>query len=198
MGFIFDIMVKWLKDLGHSLSGLYSLLPSAWHKLIDFKDKTLSLISDIQTLIANVEAVINDIKTFEINPKWNSRVIVAPRVVEKIQELYDVPIRITNDIKDLVKLLREKVQPTEFKVEDVEELDGVPAKLAKAGEKILGFVTLIIDALVSIEAMVADLSDIVDAIKTTLEDLKGLDALFLPQSSTKKTVDKHYRSRIKG
>ena len=190
-------MIKWLKDLGHSLTGLYGLLPGAWTKLIEFKNHTLSLFTDIQKLISDVEAVIQDIKTFEVNPKWNTRVIVAPRVVERIQELYDVPIRITNDIKDLVKLLREKVQPTEFKVEDVEELDGVPAKLAKAGEKILGFVTLIVDALVSIEAMVADLEDIVDAIKTTLEDLKGLDALFLPQGSTKKTVDKHYRSRIK-
>jgi len=190
-------MIKWLKDLGHSLGGLYSLLPSMWQKFISFKDKTLSLFDDIHKLVSDVEAVIQDIKTFEINPKWSSRVIVAPRVVERIQELYDVPVRIMDDVKDLVKLLREKVQPTEFKVEDVEELDGVPAKLAKAGEKILGFATLIIDALVSIESMVADLADIVDAVKTTLEDLKGLDALFLPQNSTKKTVDKHFRSRIK-
>jgi len=190
-------MVKWLKDLGHSLTGLYGLLPSLWHKIIDFKTHTLSLLFDVHKLITDTETVIQEIKDFEINPKWNSRVIVAPRVVERIKELYDVPIRIANDVKDLVKLLREKVQPTEFKVEDVEELDGVPAKLAKAGEKILGFATLIIDALVSIEAMVADLADIVDAIKTTLEDLKGLDALFLPQNSTKKTVDKHFRSRIK-
>jgi len=190
-------MVKWLKDLGHSLSGLYALLPNLWHKVIEFKDKTLSLLSDTQKLVSDVETVIQDIKTFEINPKWNSRVISAPKAVEHIKELYDVPIRIANDIKDLVKLLREKVQPTEFKVEDVEELDGVPAKVAKAGEKILGFVTLIVDALVSIESMVADLGDIVDAVKTTLEDLKGLDALFLPQNSTKKTVDKHFRTRIR-
>jgi len=173
------------------------LLPSLWQRLISFKDKTLSLFTDIHQLVSDVEQVIQDIKTFEINPKWNTRVIVAPRVVERIQELYDVPIRISNDIKDLVQLLREKVQPTEFKVEEVSDLDGVPAKLAKVGEKILGFATLIIDSLVAIESMVADLADIVDAVKTTLEDLKGLDALFLPQGSTKKTVDKHYRSRIK-
>jgi hypothetical protein len=190
-------MVKWLRDLGHSLGGLYTLLPGLWGKVVDVKDKTLSLFTDINTLISNVEVVIQDIKTFEINPKWNSRVIVAPRVVEKIQELYEVPTRIITDVKDLVSILREKLQPAEIKVSDVEGLDGVPLKLVKAGEKILGFVTLIIDALVSIESAVHDLNDIVDAVKTTLEDLKGLDALFLPQGSTKKMVDKHYRSRIK-
>jgi hypothetical protein len=188
-------MVKWLKDLGHSLKGLYPLLTQLWGKVLDVKNKTLSLFDDINKLVSNVEAVVQDIRTFEINPKWNTRVIVAPRVVEKIQELYEVPTRIITDIKDLVQLLKDKVQPAEVEVEDVEGLDGVPLKLAKAGEKILGWATLIIDSLLAIESALADLNDIVDAIKTTLEDLKGLDALFLPQGSPKKTVDEHYRKR---
>ncbi len=190
-------MVKWLKDLGHSLTGIYGLLTQLWGKVLDVKNKTLSLFTDIRTLIDNTEAVVNDIKTFTINPKWSSRVIVAPRVVERIQELYDVPTRIITDVKDLVSLLKEKIEPAEVNVEDVGDLDGVPLKLAKAGEKILGWAVLLLDALTAIESMIADLNDIVDALKTTLEDLNGLDALFLPQTSTKKTVDKHYRSRIK-
>jgi len=190
-------MIKWLKDLGHSLGGLYSVLTSLWGKIVDVKNKTLSLFTDINALISGVEEVVHDIKHFSINPKWNSRVIVAPRVVERIQELYDVPVRIMTDVKDLVKLLKEKIQPAEVNIEDVEGLDGVPLKLARAGEKILGWATLLIDSLIAIESAVADLNDIVDAVRTTLEDLEGLDALFLPQGSTKKTVDKHYRSRIK-
>lgn len=191
-------MVKWLKDLGHSLGGLYGLVTTIWGKVTDVFTKTKSLFSDVENLITNAETVINDIKTFSINPKWNSRVIVAPRVIERIQELYDVPTRIINDVRDLVKLLKEKVNVAETPdIEEVKSLDGAPSKLLKVGEKILGWATLIIDALISIESAVADLNDIVDALKTTLEDLNGLDALFLPQTSTKKTVDKHYRSRIK-
>lgn len=190
-------MIKWLKDLGHSLGGLYGLFTGLWGKVLEVKDKTLSLFDDINKIISGVETVINDIKTFEVNPKWNSRVILAPRVIEKVRELYDVPTRIVSDVKDLVRLLKEKIQPAEVNLEDVKALDGVPTKLLRAAEKILGWVTLLLDSLLAIEAAVADLNDIVDAIRTTLEDLKGLDALFLPQSSTKKTVDKHFRTRIK-
>jgi hypothetical protein len=185
----------WFRSLGHSLTGIFSLLGGLWHKLIEIKDKTLSLFTDVHTLVSGAEQVIRDIQNFEVNPKWNSRVILATHVVDKIKTLYDIPRRIVTDVQDLVRLLREKVQPTEIKLEDVEGLDGVPAKLLRAGEKILGFATLIIDALVAIESAVADLNDIVDALREVLEDLQGLDALFLPQGNRKKTVDEHYRKR---
>jgi hypothetical protein len=189
------MLPKFLRDLGHSLSSLYNLLPTFWHKIIDIKDKTLNLFENVHKLVSNVEAVVQDIRTFEINPKWNTRVISAPRVVDHIKELYDVPSRIITDVKDLITLLREKIQPTEFKIEDTEGLDGAPLKIIKVGEKILGFATLIVDSLVAIESALDDLNDIVDAIKTSLEDLKGLDALFLPQGNPKKSVDAHYRKR---
>jgi hypothetical protein len=189
------MLPKFLRDLGHSLSSLYNLLPTFWHKIIDIKDKTLNLFENVHKLVSNVEAVVQDIRTFEINPKWNTRVISAPRVVDHIKELYDVPSRIITDVKDLITLLREKIQPTEFKIEDTEGLDGAPLKIIKVGEKILGFATLIVDSLVAIESALDDLNDIVDAIKTSLEDLKGLDALFLPQGNPKKVVDSHYRKR---
>jgi hypothetical protein len=188
-------MVKWFQDLGHSLGGLYRILGGLWGKLVQVKDRTLSLFDDIQTLVSGVNEILNDIKNFQINPKWNSRVIVVPRVVERIQEIMDVPSRVCVDVKDLVQLLREKVQPAEINVEDVEGLDGVPLKLARAGEKILGFATLIIDSLIAIESALADLNDIVDAVRTVLEDLQGLDALFLPQGNPKKVVDVSYRQR---
>jgi hypothetical protein len=189
------MLPKFLRDLGHSLSSLYSLLPTFWQKIIDIKDRTLNLFNNVQTLVSNVEAIVQDIRTFEILPKWNTRVISAPKVVDHIKELYDVPFRIITDVKDLIQLLREKIQPTEFKVEDTEGLDGAPLKILKVGEKILGFATLIIDSLIAIESALDDLNDIVDAIKTSLEDLKGLDALFLPQGNPKKIVDSHYRKR---
>jgi len=162
---------------------------------LDIKDKTLNIFTNVTKLVTGAETIMSDIQNFEINPKWNSRVILAPRVVEKIQELYDVPMRIVNDVRNLMTLLKEKIQPAEVNLEDVKGLDGVPTKLLRACEKILGWATLIIDSLVAIESAIDDLNDIVDAIRTTLEDLKGLDALFLPQGSTKKLVDISYRKR---
>lgn len=188
-------MIKWLRDLGHTLSGLFSLLHSLWAKVLDVKNKTLHIFDNLSQLVGNVEAIIRDIQNFEINPKWNSRVIVAPRVVERIKELYDVPMRIVTDVRDLVSLLKEKIEPAEVNTEDIEAIEKLPGKLVKAGEKIIGWATLIIDSLITIEQAIDDLNDITDAIRQSLEDLQNLDALFLPQGSTKKTVDVHYRKR---
>jgi hypothetical protein len=188
-------MVQWLRNLGHSLGGLFSLLTTLWGKVLEVKNNTLHILDNAQSLVSDVETIVDDIRHFDMNPKWNTRVIAVPKMIDHIRELYDVPARIINDVKDLVRLLKEKVQPAEVNLEDVEGLDGVPTKLLRAGEKILGWATLVIDALIAIESAIADLHDITQAIRQTLEDLQGLDALFLPQGSTKKTVDEHYRKR---
>ena len=190
-------MVQWLRNLGHSLSGLFNLLGGLWGKALEVKDKTLHLFDDIRTLVSDCETIVSDIQHFSINPKWNSRVIQVPKMIDHIQQLYDVPMKIVTDVKDLVRLLKEKIEPAEVNLEDVKALDGVPTKLLRACEKILGWATLIIDSLLAIESAVADLQDIATQLRQTLEDLNGLDALFLPQSSTKKTVDKHFRTRIR-
>lgn len=188
-------IVSWLRNLGHSVGGIYGLLTQLWSKVTQIKTNTLNIFANLNTLLSDVEQIVDDIKNFDINPKWNTRVISAPKAVEHIKDLYDVPARIIDDVKDLVKQLKEKVEPAEVNVEDVEGLDGIPTKLLKAGEKILGWATLIIDSLISIESAIADLNDIASTLRRTLEDLQGLDALFLPQGSTKKTVDIRYRKR---
>lgn len=191
----FKGIIDVVKGLSGVLGTVWTFVTGLWGKLVDVYSKTLSLFDDIHTLVSNTQAVVNDIRTFEINPKWNSRVISAPRVVDNIKELYAVPERILNDVRDLVQLLKEKIQPADIKPSTIEEAESLPVKIAKVGEKILGFATLIIDSLVAIESAVADLNDIVDAVKTTLEDLNGLDALFLPQGNPKKVVDVTYRRR---
>jgi hypothetical protein len=191
----FKGIVDGIKALSGSLATIWNLITGLWGKLVDIYNKTLSLFDDIRNLVSNVEAVVQDIRTFDINPKWNTRVISAPRVVDHIKELYEVPQRIITDVKDLVQLLKDKIQPAEIKPSTIEEAESLPVKIAKIGEKILGFATLIIDSLLAIESAVADLNDIVDAIQTSLEDLKGLDALFLPQGNPKKSVDITYRKR---
>ena len=188
-------MIQWLRNLGHSLGGLVTLITDLWGKARDVKDHTLSLFSDVRTLIDNVGTVVTDIQNFQINPKWNSRVIVVPRVVEKITELYAVPQRIITDVRDLVQLLKNKIEPAEVNTEDIDALDRLPEKFVHVGTKILGWATLIVDSLLAIESALADLNDIVDALRTTLEDLNNLDALFLPQGNPKSVVDKHYRKR---
>jgi hypothetical protein len=192
---MFKKIIDGIKGLSGTLGALWNMVTGLWGKLVDIYTKALSLFDDIHTLVSNVEVVVQDIRTFDIQPKWNSRVISAPRVVDHIKELYEVPQRIITDVKDLVQLLKEKIQPAEIKPSTIEEAETLPVKIAKIGEKILGFATLIIDSLVAIESAVADLNDIVDAVKTSLEDLKGLDALFLPQGNPKKSVDAHYRKR---
>jgi hypothetical protein len=188
-------MIQWLRSLGTGIRGLYGLLTSLWAKVLDVKNKTLSLFADIHALISGVEQVVNDIRNFDINPKWNSRVISVPKAVDQIKQLYEVPNRIIVDVKDLIEILKTKIEPMEVEPTDVEGLDELPLKLTKVGERAFAWVTLILDALLAIENAVADLNDIVDQLRQTLEDLQGLDALFLPQGRPKTTVSLTYRKR---
>ncbi len=191
-------MPTWLRSLGHSLTGVFGLLRTLWAKVLDVKNNTINLFSNINTLVSDIITVIHDFQTFTINPKWNTRVISAPRVLVNVQELMAIPERVANDVRDLVQQLKTKIEPMEVNLSDLDGLDGIPTKLLSAGEKIIGWLSLVVDSLTTIEAAIADLQDIASALRTVLEDFQGLDGLFLPQGSTKTVVDISYRKRNVG
>ena len=160
-----------------------------------FKDNTVGIFDAASTLIEDTTDEYIQIRDFKSRPQWRNRVISVPKAVENIQKLVEVPNQVLTAFKDLVNQLKQKLDPGAFKLDDLEGIEDLRAFIGKFGskfaagaEKLLGAVALIVDALVTIRAVIDDLQSIVDAVKTVREDLENLDGLFLQQNNPRKIV----------
>lgn len=190
------------KNLGGNLAAIWNFVCHAYQRIKDFFSHLLSLMSRIRQLISDVEDEVQQIKDFSFDPKWRTRVISVPIAYEKIHRLAtEIPTEIIDAVKDLVEKVRSRVEAGSGGTEDFDatDLDAdlklIPEKLAKCGEKILGFVTLLFDAVDTISSMVDDLQTLVDDFREIRQDIENLDAIFLSNSSPRKTVDIAYRKR---
>jgi len=185
-------MWAWLKrQLDAILHVLFSAVPtfrSLWQKVVDFKTRTLNIFNDIQTLVDGVRHEVEAIRDFQLRPQWKNRVIHVPRAIDAIQRVPAIIEDFVQQIKSLVADLKSRIEPAEVNVEDVEGLERTPAKLLGIGERLLGWATLIIDSLVTIENTIQELNQLVSDIRDFRELLENLDGLFLPQSNPKHSV----------
>jgi hypothetical protein len=191
-----------LRGVAGNLLAIWDFVCHAYQHIKDFFNHLLTLFGRIEQLISDVEDEIQQIKDFEFDPHWKTRVISVPRAYEKIHRLAtEIPGEITTAIKDLVKQVKQRVEAGSGSTEDFDpaDLEGdlklVPEKLAKCGEKILGFVTLLFDTVQTISSVVDDLQTLVSDFREIRMDIENLDAIFLPSGSKKKTVDISYRKR---
>lgn len=193
-------MWSWLLTL---LNGLVARLPAPlqrlWHLLTDFVTRTKTLSADAHTLVANVATELDAIRHFTFQPQWRTRVINVPRLEQAVQDRIGSVTDIANRVRDELATIREKVhaQPTfnPSELEDLKILRRLPQRVVAAAEKLLGWATLILDAVVSIEQLVQDANAIVNDIREIRITIETLDVLFLPQGNPKSTVDVKYRKR---
>jgi hypothetical protein len=160
-----------------------------------FKDSTIGILDAATQLNDSVRQVIDTVVHFQEQPHIKSRVISLPRVVQNAQELVSLPGQIIDALKEMWDSLRNKLTPDAFDVEELEGLEDLRAIVTKFGtkisagfEKILGIVSIVVDALVTIRTTIDDLQTIVDAVQTVIDDVENLNGIFLPQDNPRKTV----------
>jgi hypothetical protein len=192
-----DLIKPLLDKLAPSLMRIYNHIRQAIDKIIHFKTAVTSMFHKIETLVSNVETEIEAIKNFEFNPQWKTRVISVPRAIEDTQDLIDQAKDAVSAIRDLVSKFKDKLNaPEEIEPSEMEkDIEKIGEKLGKGCEKILGWLTLIVDAFLTIDEGIDDLQIIVDAFSALRNEVEHLDTLFLPQGNPKKVVDEHYRKR---
>lgn len=181
-------LIRLLSPILRPIRGLVSIFTK-------FKDNTVGILDAATHLIQSATDEYEKIKDFSLKPEWKHRVISPEKVIENIQALIEVPRKVLAAFNDLVNQLRGKLAPEAFNVDElegIEDLRGLFTKLgsrlARGFEKVLGIITLVVDALVSIRSTIDDLQSIVDSIETVRKDLEGFDLLFLPQNNKRKTV----------
>jgi hypothetical protein len=190
------------KNLGGNLMSLWNLIGHAYQFIKNFWNHLTTLLSRAERLVHDIEVEINALKAFEFDPRWRTRVISVPRAYEKLHRLaVDIPGEISTAVRDLIQQVKSKIEAgtgasEDFDPEDLKsDLKLLPEKVAKCGEKVLGFLTLITDAVISISAMIDDLQTLVSDFREIREDIENLDAIFLPSGGPRAPVTIHYRKR---
>jgi len=169
-------------------------------------DKISAGISDIVHLFGRTKALVDEVRTevdawrnFNANPKFKNRVTNIRKAVEATKNLVVGIPAAWQALVDVVSQFKEKLtetNPTAEAEEAISDLESAGEggitklfpKLARSGERILGVVTLIVDAVGGISAVISDLQTIVDELKMVRTEIEDLDTLFLSQKNKRRTV----------
>jgi hypothetical protein len=174
-----------LKDIWHGIWNFFKNLFSAVDKQIigvaEFVDK-------IEAALLNAQQQLKDFQTFDFDPKFKTRVISVPRAVNSFQDLW---LTITQDLLAKFRELENNVKFIKDRLTGNVPREGTEAEVPAAVNllsEIQTFLTVFGDTFTKL----VDLTGTIDDIKKRIETL---DDLFLPQGSTKTTVDIKYRKR---
>jgi hypothetical protein len=190
---LLDPILNKIKDLLGPFGKLFDILTRFWHNLTN-------LFNDIQLLVDSIQAEILAWRTFKENVAIRTRVINVKSAIDKTEELWQQVVAAKDAVIDLWKTLKAKTElggnPTEEAEEAIADIEGSGLKglvekfpkLFKGLEKVLGFVTLVADALESIIEGIHDLQAIVNALSALRREIEELDTVFLSQKNRRKTV----------
>lgn len=157
------------------------------------KENTVGIVSASTDVTDTVERIFDEIKNFSFRPNVKSRVISLPAAQQRIQQLIAAPGQIIDAVKELIAQVKSKIDVAEFNVEELEGLEDLRSIVTKFGskiaagfEKILGVVTIVVDALVSIRQGIRDIQTILDSVEEIVTDVSNLDAIFLSQKNPRR------------
>lgn len=149
--------------------------------------------------------IINEIdawKNFTQAVPVRTGVINIPKAVEQTQKVIDEIKNAWRAIVDLFKEIKKQSQgqqedPTTEAEDIMTDLESGGAKnliekfpkVAKAFEKVLGFLAVIVGVLETLQKTIDDLKTIVDAIKDIREEIEFGSTIFLQQKNARKRVN---------
>jgi hypothetical protein len=191
--FLTPLLTK-IKQMLGPFGKLFDLIGQFWTGLTSSFEKG-------QLFAHNLVGEINAWKNFTTSIPYRTGVINIPKAVEQTIELINQIKAAWFAIVDIGKQIRKQVQgQTESPVEEAEEavkdiessgikslLEKFP-KLAKGLEKVLGFLAILIGVTESIEALIDDLTEILDAVRGIREEVEGGSTVFLQQKNSRKAL----------
>ena len=193
-------LLDFLSPLLNRIKAALGPLGKLWDKVVEAWNHITGIITNGDKLVESIKGEIDAWKNFKEDIRFSSRVINLEKAIAKTEELFQGIPDSWHAIQDLVKNIKEKLNVSEPKPSEVEELESefeeggisnllkrFPA-LAKFFEKALGFLTLLVDALESIANAIDDHQTIVDEAKRIRLEIEQLDSIFLQQNNKRKNI----------
>lgn len=188
------------RQISSELSALFAIAGAFFSTENFAPEKFLEIQANFAQLIQTFETEFERVKDFKFDPKWKTRVINAPRVVISFENIVNVFVQALKD--DYGTL----AQPF---IDFHDKLEGIAAQVAGiqaySGSRVSGLVSGLQASQIFISALndlIGDFDtaltqvDFADTIDTVLQNIEGLDALFLQQGNSRKTVTERSFVRI--
>ncbi len=146
-----------------------------------------NIITDIELLVEHVRKEVKDIQDFKVNPKFKTRVINAPKAMERTKELVTtVPESLRSAFVSLKSNLKAIVKPGI--AQGIAQRGVLPGEAA-GGRAIFQALNKVKLLLGEFSLFVKSLDKFVEALRAITEELQTFDTIFLPQTN-KRRVEK--------
>ncbi len=126
-------------------------------------------------IIDDTVGIYHELQHFDLNPKWQIRVLSAPDAIQNVKDLTEAPGKIFLAAGSVEGFLL-RVFPR------------LARAIGKAIAKILAIVGLVAEGLIDVSNALADIKTFVGQFRVALESLNRLDAVFLRQNKKRETV----------
>jgi phage-related minor tail protein len=192
-GDIFNPLLAAIKRALGPFGKLFDLLSKFWTRIT-------RLWTNLNKLVTSITTEIQEWKRFKEDIRYRTRVISIPAAVEKTRAFIEQIVAARDAIFDLWDILKSKFEGTANPTEEAEQaikdieasgLHDILSKfprLLKGAEKVLGFISIVADALESILDAIDDLQRIVDVLKSIREEVEHGSTVFLSQSNKRRTL----------
>ena len=192
---IFQPLLQRLIDSLGPFGKVFTIITNFWTKLKDSWTKGLELTRLVQSELAAW-------KTFREAIPYRTGVISIPAAVDKTQQLIDQVVAAWDAIKDLAFQLKGKFDEMgfadpaaeartaieEIRVSRFRDLLNKFPRLARALEKFLAWLGILLEFITLFESMVDDFTAIVIAIKGIREEVETGSTVFLSQKNRRKNL----------
>jgi hypothetical protein len=193
-------MIAWIKKLlatiGHVLQICFSFIGNFFTGYASVAQNASQIEDAINELKANLKVQADRLLHFKFEPHWKTRVINVPIAIKQIQDLFHL---FTDDFQERFEKIRIPIASFEALIESIKS----PAPGGGPGEAQDGFqkATLIIQGTVLFTQQLADafneINEFEDLFRQLIDQIEGLDALFLQQGNARKWETVHIRSRVR-
>lgn len=169
-------------------------------KLKETYDHVVGILDAAEKLKDSIVGEVSGWKAFKQDVRFAQRVVQIESAIQKTRDLVQGIPAAWRSIVDLVKQFKQTitqetnpVEEAEAAAQDVEEggiktlLTKFP-KLARALEKALGVLAIVIQTLETLRSMIDDVQTVVDELRALRLEIEKLDTIFLSQSNKRKVL----------
>lgn len=178
-------------------------LSRLWHALVDAVFRTtahaaesatqqVDVFTQLEADTLNLVQAVKDLKHFEFDPKWKTRVINVPRAIEGIQDIFDI---VVHGFRDKFSEIHQSILTLKVALEGANIGHFTSPEPQARLTKIVDWFGALYIALQAFEKAYHDATDIVSMVDDVKRRIETLDDLFLPQGNPKIVVDVSYRKR---
>ncbi len=190
--------MDWLRKLWRIISQLLGAILHFVVNAFTHYDQVVDDINAIMTRYAHAKETIQkeiaELRKFQFNPAWKTRVINVPAAIERTQELQ---ARILDDFQNRLRQIVEPVHELTLILKQESapnpgDPTGAVSALSKTEAKLGEVVVMIHQVRIAFDSV----TEFVDLFSELRKDVETLDVIFLQQKNPRKWSTEHLRKRV--